>query len=30
MPIDKVIVYGEDAIEIAWKADNSFNSEVSV
>lgn len=30
MLIDKVIVYGEDAIENAWKVDNSFDSEVLV
>lgn len=28
--IDKVVVYGEDAIEIVWKVRNPFESEVSV
>lgn len=27
--IDKVIVYGEDAIEIVWKVDNPFQAELS-
>lgn len=28
--IEKVVVYGEDAIEIVWKVKNPFGSEVSV
>ena len=28
--IEKVAVYGEDAIEIVWKVKNPFGSEVSV
>lgn len=26
--IDKVIVYGADAIEIVWKVNNPFNAEI--
>ena len=28
--IEKVVVYGEDAIEIVWKVQNPFDTEVSV
>lgn len=28
MLIDKVVVYGEDAIEIVWKVGNPFNAEI--
>lgn len=28
MLIDKVIVYGADAIEIVWKVGNPFNAEI--
>ena len=28
--IEKVVVYGEDAVEIVWKVRNPFDSEVSV
>ncbi|MBD5463466.1 MAG: hypothetical protein HDR24_10505 [Lachnospiraceae bacterium] len=28
--IEKVVVYGEDAMEIVWKVRNPFDSEVSV
>lgn len=27
--IDKVIVYGEDAIEIVWKVGNPFETEIT-
>lgn len=27
--VDKVIVYGADAIEIVWKIDNPFESEIN-
>ena len=29
MLIDKVIVYGSDAVEIVWKVGNPFNAEIT-
>lgn len=30
MLIEKVVIYGDDVMEIVWKVQNSFESEVSV